>query len=318
MLRRYLTTTTTTTDIAIIGAGLVGLSTARSILQNNPHLNITILEKESKPAQHQSSHNSGVIHAGIYYKPGSKRAELCVQGAAQMYQYCQTNNIPYSKNGKLIVATNQEEIPRLKNLYQTGMTNQVEGLEIIDTQQIKEIEPLLCNGNAPLAIWSPNTGIVDYELVAQHIAKEIQNQKAEIKTNFEVVQTTINNDDNMNGGITLQAKDGRELICKRLITCAGLQSDRVATQGDAGGQDQPSIIPFVGKWLTLKEEYGSMINTNVYPVPDPKYPWLGVHFTPTMTKNEILLGPNAVLVRKFSFFERNVETKFDRSLIIVL
>ncbi|XP_069591420.1 L-2-hydroxyglutarate dehydrogenase, mitochondrial isoform X2 [Ranitomeya imitator] len=221
-----------TYDIVIVGAGIVGLASARQLILSHPNLRFAILEKENEIASHQSGHNSGVIHSGIYYTPGSLKARLCVRGASLLYGYCDLKRIPYKQCGKLIVAIRHQEIPRLQALYERGLQNSVPGLRIIDAKGIREKEPY-CKGE--------------------------------------------------------------EVYCKYVLTCAGLFSDRVSQI--SGCSAEPRIVPFRGDYLVLKPEKCYLVKGNIYPVPDPRFPFLGVHFTPRMDGN-IWLGPNAVLAFK--------------------
>ena len=301
-------------DITVIGGGIVGTSSARSIQNRFPGKSICVLEKESEMATHQSRRNSGVIHAGMYYTPGSDRARMCVEGAAKLYAYCEKHKIPHKRVGKLIVATSPIEVERLHALYDRGLQNKVPGLCLVSRDEMKQISPH-CEGLE--AIWSPNTGIVNYPDVVRssvlislfHVstvslkslaktqvrafAEEIKTRGGNIVTNFEVVSSSSSDEI-----IELHSRDGRNVKTRKLVTCAGLHSDRVSRSVSQNvASQQPSIIPFRGTWLTLKDEYKSMIQTNIYPVPDPAFPWLGVHFTPTLS-GEVLLGPNAVLCAK--------------------
>jgi 2-hydroxyglutarate dehydrogenase len=295
-IRRLLTTKTKISseifDIVVVGGGIVGTSSARSIQLRFPGKRICVLEKEDKVATHQSLRNSGVIHAGMYYTPGSDRARMCVEGAAAMYKYCEEHNIPHKRIGKLIVATSRIEVERLHNLFERGKKNKVPGLCLVSKDEMKQISPH-CEGLE--AIWSPNTGIVNYPDVVDSFAREIESRGGKIVTNFEVVSSSQGGGGGEKEEIEIQARDGRTVRTRKIVTCAGLQSDRVSRSVSQNlASEQPSIIPFRGTWLKLKDEYKEMIQTNIYPVPDPAFPWLGVHFTPTMS-GEVLLGPNAVL-----------------------
>jgi len=270
-------------DVTIVGGGIVGLATARELLRRRPDTRVLVLEKESAVAQHQTGHNSGVIHAGIYYKPGSLKAKLCVTGAAEMMAYCEEHGIPYKRCGKMIVATEEAELPRLASLVERGIANGVEGIRLIESDELKELEPH-CRGIK--ALWSPNTGIVDYGEVARSYAKEIIAAGGEVRVDNKVV--------------AIERRSGRSLVTTiagtyestSVITCAGLYSDKVA--GLTGSSRSPRIIPFRGDYYVLKAERRHLVRSNIYPVPDPAFPFLGVHFTPRMN-GDIWLGPNAVL-----------------------
>jgi len=271
-------------DLGIVGGGIVGLGVAQEITGRYPHLRIVLLEKEAELATHQTGHNSGVIHAGIYYKPGSLMAKLCVEGMKATYEYCDHHNIPYKKVGKLVVATNELEEKRLLDLWSRATQNGVPGLELVGPEGIKEREPE-CEGIR--AIWSPETGIVDWGVVARHYGEVFQSRGGEILTGFEAAQFNAVGEQVMVG-----SADGRSVACSHVLTCAGLQSDRVATM--SGCSTEPKIVPFRGEYLLLSPEKAKLIRGNIYPVPDPRFPFLGVHFTPRMN-GEVWLGPNAVL-----------------------
>jgi len=271
-------------DLGIVGGGIVGLGVAQEITGRYPHLKVVLLEKEDELATHQTGHNSGVIHAGIYYKPGSLMAKLCVEGMKATYQYCDEHSIPYKKVGKLVVATNDLEEKQLLDLWSRATQNGVPGLELIGPEGIKEREPA-CQGVR--AIWSPETGIVDWGRVARHYGEVFKSRGGEILTGFEAAQFSASGDQVMVG-----SGDGRVVSCGHVLTCAGLQSDRVATL--SGCSTEPKIVPFRGEYLLLNPEKAKLINGNIYPVPDPRFPFLGVHFTPRMN-GEVWLGPNAVL-----------------------
>merc|ERR1719495_2906818 len=271
-------------DVAIVGGGIVGLAAAQELIKRKPGLKITLVEKENELAMHQTGHNSGVVHAGIYYKPGSLMAKLCVEGMAATYKYCDKYNLPYKKVGKLVVATNDLEEERLLALWERANQNGVPDLELVDRQGIKDREPA-CEGVR--AIWSPHTGIVDWGLVARHYGKVFQEAGGEVKLGFGVAGFR-QADEN----VSLRSKDGRSVQCGYVLACAGLQADRVAAL--TGCQSEPKIVPFRGEYLLLTKERAAQIRGNIYPVPDPRLPFLGVHFTPRMD-GSVWLGPNAVL-----------------------
>ncbi len=270
-------------DIAIVGGGIVGLATGRELLQRYPRLRLAILDKESGIGRHQTGHNSGVIHSGVYYTPGSLKAQLCIQGRRALWAYCSSKGIEYRQVGKLIVATDERELPRLNVLWERGQANGIEGLELLDAQGIQAREPH-CAGIR--AIFSPATGIVDYGAVARAIAADVQQMQGEIVPGHSVTAISPHPD-----GLQLQTSGG-DVRCRALITCAGLHADRLAQM--TGGSRDPKIVPFRGDYLVLKPERRHLINGNIYPVPDPAFPFLGAHFTPRMN-GEVWLGPNAVL-----------------------
>ncbi|XP_008397208.1 L-2-hydroxyglutarate dehydrogenase, mitochondrial [Poecilia reticulata] len=287
-----------TYDVAIVGAGIVGLASARELIQRHPTLTFVLLEKEKELASHQSGHNSGVIHSGIYYTPGSLKARLCVRGAALAYQYCETKGIPYKRCGKLIVAVEQEEIPRLKALYERGLKNEVRDLSIVDAKGIREREPY-CRGI--MALDSPYTGIVDWRMVALRYGRDFEEAGGAVLTEFEVTDMSVMKEgrarstDGLKHPIAIRDKKGDEVRCRYVLTCGGLFSDRLSQI--SGCSPEPRIVPFRGDYLVLKPEKHYLVRGNIYPVPDPRFPFLGVHFTPRMDGG-VWLGPNAVLAFK--------------------
>ncbi|XP_050299654.1 L-2-hydroxyglutarate dehydrogenase, mitochondrial [Anthonomus grandis grandis] len=278
-------------DIVIVGGGIVGAASARELKCRHPDLKMAIVEKENQLAKHQTGHNSGVIHAGIYYKPGSLKAKLCVEGMKLMYQYCDEKNIPYKKVGKLIVATNQVEIERLHDLYNRATQNKVPDIKLIKgVDAIKKIEPF-CVGLE--AIWSPHTGIIDYSLVTSNFGKDFKQEGGQIHLNFEV--SSFKTSEDKLYPVIIQSKDGRCVKSKYVLTCGGLQSDKLAEM--SGCPRNPRIVPFRGEYLLLNPKKTHMVKGNIYPVPDPSFPFLGVHFTPRMD-GSVWLGPNAVPAMK--------------------
>ncbi|KAL7647332.1 UNVERIFIED_CONTAM: hypothetical protein RMT77_000927 [Armadillidium vulgare] len=285
-------------DIVIVGGGIIGTASARELLLRNSGLKIAIVEKENKLAAHQSGHNSGVLHAGIYYKPGSLKAKLCVEGIDLSYKYYDEEGIPYKKLGKLIVATDKSEIPRLLDLHERALKNNVPGIKLIDGHQIKEHEPY-CKGVK--ALWSPQTGIVDFELVTKHYGKNVVDRGGKIHLNFEVTgfesvaESQIGSKRGNEYPIRVKGKGDQSVRCRYVLTCGGLQSDRLAELSGCSGD--PHIVPFRGEYLLLKPQKSYLVQGNIYPVPDPRFPFLGVHFTPRMN-GDIWLGPNALLALK--------------------
>lgn len=289
-------------DIAVVGGGIVGLATSRELLRRFPGLRLANIEKEADWHRHQSGRNSGVIHSGIYYKPGSLKAKLCVEGRRMLWRYCEEKAIPYKGLGKLIVATEPEEIPRLLDLYERGRQNGVEGLELLEAPQIKEREPH-CSGIR--AIFSPVTGIVDYRVVAQHYADDVRSLGGELFLSHEVTGFARRH------GTTLLESPAGDIEAGAAITCAGLYSDKLARM--TGGARDPKIVPFRGDYLILRPEKRYLVKGNIYPVPDPEFPFLGVHFTPRMD-GEVWLGPNAVLAfarEGYRFFDVNPRELID-------
>lgn len=271
-------------DIVVVGGGIVGLAVAQEITNRTSSFKIGLLEKENELATHQTGHNSGVIHAGIYYKPGSVMAKLCVDGMKATYKYCDEHDIPYKKVGKLVVATNDLEESRLMDLWDRANQNGVPDIELVDSSGIKSREPA-CVGTK--ALWSPHTGIVDWGRVARHYGTVFKSRGGKIHTNFEASEFS-----HVDGGVRIISSKGEEVRCKHVIACTGLYSDRTAEL--TGCDPEPKIVPFRGEYLLLSAEKSKLINGNIYPVPDPRFPFLGVHFTPRMN-GEVWLGPNAVL-----------------------
>jgi L-2-hydroxyglutarate oxidase len=270
-------------DITIVGAGIVGLATAMALAVRRPDLKLAILEKEDRVAAHQTGSNSGVIHAGLYYKPGSLKARMAVEGARRMVAFCQQHDLPYELCGKVVVATREEEIPRLDELYRRGTANGVPGLQRISAEQIQDYEP---EARGVAAIWSPNTGIVDYMLVSEKYAQIIQERGGELRLDTEVLDVK-----EQAGGLRIETTQG-EIEAGALINCSGLQSDVVAQMMD--GAQGTRIVPFRGEYHKLVPERNNMVRGLIYPVPDPRFPFLGVHFTKKLD-GSVEAGPNAVL-----------------------
>lgn len=283
--------TSTHYDLVQIGGGIVGLAAAREALCRRPDLRVLVLEKELRIAAHQSGHNSGVLHAGIYYKPGSLKAQACAQGRRELVSYCDSKRIPYNLCGKLIVALDDSELPRLDDLHQRGIANGVPDLERVGPERIKEIEPF-CQGIA--ALWSPDTGIVEFPRVAQAYADDIAESGGEIATGQRVTRIETRPAEVVIRIVpdATHTEQGAEVVAKHVIACAGLHADRIAKS--AGAAPDVQIVPFRGDYYTFKPHIRHMVNRLIYPVPDPKFPWLGVHFTRVMN-GEVWAGPNAVL-----------------------
>jgi L-2-hydroxyglutarate oxidase LhgO len=272
-------------DVAIIGGGIVGLAAAHLLVQARPGLRIAVLEKEHELATHQSAHNSGVVHAGIYYAPGSLKAMLCREGKTKLERFAAERGIALRRPGKLVVALSDAELPRLEALYERAAGNRVEGLEVIGPERIRELEPRV---RGMRALWSPTTGIIDFRAVALAYAAEAQAHGAVIHVNRAV--TSI---DERSNEVILGTTQG-ELQAGSVIACAGLQADRVAALTGENGPDVPRIVPFRGDYYTLTPNARHLISRLIYPLPDPSFPFLGVHFTPRID-GQVLAGPNAVL-----------------------
>lgn len=269
--------------ITIIGGGIAGLATAYQLLRLRPELQVTVLEKEALVAQHQTGHNSGVIHSGIYYAPGSLKAQNCIRGYHQLIEFCKEHEVPYELCGKIIVATTEAELPRLQALYERGQQNGLENLQWLTPEEIKQREPHV-NGIA--GIYVPQTGIVDYKTVAQKLQIAIEKMGGKVLTGQQVIKIQSTGNQQVIYTTKLQ------LTTDLLINCAGLYSDKIATM--AGLKPEVQIIPFRGEYWLVKPEKEYLINHLVYPVADPAFPFLGVHFT-RMVGGGLEAGPNAVL-----------------------
>lgn len=267
----------------IVGGGIVGLATAMSIQDRFADLRVTVVETEGRVSQHQSGHNSGVLHAGLYYKPGSQKAVLCRAGKAAMEEFCQRHSIPWDRCGKVVVATSEEEIPRLDKIAGRASENGV-GFERIDAKQLNELEPSAA-GFAALHV--PETGIVNYRSVCEMMAKIIREQGGDIRLNFRVIKIALNGP-----SVELKSHDGSMISADRMINCGGLNSDRVCRM--AGVEPDVKIVPFRGEYYELLPSSESLCRNLIYPVPDPSFPFLGVHFT-RMIDGGVECGPNAVL-----------------------
>lgn len=268
--------------IAVIGGGIVGLATAYQLLERFPDEQVLVLEKEAGPGRHQTGHNSGVLHCGLYYKPGSVKARLAVDGIRRMVSFCEQHNIPYELCGKIVVATEQEELPRLRALHERGIANGLQGLQMLGPEQIREVEPHAA-GLAGIRV--PQEGIVDYGAVVEAMVREIRNRGGEIKFSSEVLELRNGN------GWRIQTASGED-TADFLINCAGLHCDRVSRM--AGNNDPTKIVPFRGEYYKLRADREELVRNLIYPVPDPKFPFLGVHFT-RLIHGGREAGPNAVL-----------------------
>jgi len=272
-------------DVAIIGGGIVGLATAHLLLEAKPGLKVAVLEKEVELATHQSGHNSGVIHAGIYYAPGSLKATLCREGKAKLERFAGDHGIAFRHPGKLVVALSDDEGPRLEALCVRAACNAVWSLEILGRERIHELEPHVAGARA---LWSPTTGIIDFREVALAYAEEARARGADIHVDRAV--TSIEERDD---GVVLGTSRG-ELEAANVVACAGLQADRVSAMTGERGPDVPRIVPFRGDYYTLTPDARHLVSRLIYPLPDPRFPFLGVHFTPRID-GEVWAGPNAVL-----------------------
>lgn len=270
-------------SVLVIGGGLVGLGTAWRLLEQRPGLALTLLEKESGVGAHQSTHNSGVLHCGLYYRPGSAKARLAVEGIRQMVDFCRAENLPHELCGKLVVATAPDELPRLGELLRRGAANGLEGLRRLDAAGMRRIEPHVA-GLAAAHV--PGEGIVDYRAVCDRLAARLQERGARIQTRARVTRLE------RRGGEWVAATPAGEFTGEFLVNCAGLHSDRVASL--AGEPRDVRIVPFRGEYYRLRPERQDLVKHLIYPVPDPKFPFLGVHFT-RLVLGGVEAGPNAVL-----------------------
>tara|TARA_Y100000814_G_scaffold288981_1_gene261248 strand:+ start:3884 stop:5095 length:1212 start_codon:yes stop_codon:yes gene_type:complete len=270
-------------DLVVIGGGIIGLATAMRVTEEFPDIKVAVLEKESEVAQHQTGHNSGVIHAGIYYAPGSQKANFCSTGGLLLREYCDKHNIKYDMCGKLIVAVNDDEVPSLMNLYERGTANGALGLKIIEKEEIQDYEP---HSTGVKAIFSPNTGIIDYTEVSKSYATQMMEAGGDLITGSEL--KSISEKD---GQIYLETTGGT-ITAKKILNCAGLHADRVAKM--MGVDMGVKIIPFRWEYFSLIPEKADMVKGLIYPVPNPNLPFLGVHFT-RRVNGSVEAGPNAVL-----------------------
>jgi L-2-hydroxyglutarate oxidase len=284
-------------DVAVIGAGIVGLATALRLLERRPDLRLVVLEREAEVAAHQSGHNSGVIHAGLYYAPGSQKALLCREGKGLVERYCEARGIPIAWPGKLVVALDETELPRLAALRERGLANGVDGLEEVGPERMREIEPHIRGVGA---LWSPRTGITDFALVTRAFADDVRAGGGAVELARPV--TAI---ERLPDALVLTTPRG-PVQATSVIACAGLWADRVAALTGDRTKDSPSIIPFRGDYYTLSPEAARLVNGLVYPVPDPRFPFLGVHLTRRID-GQVWAGPNAVLAfRRTGYRRRDV------------
>jgi L-2-hydroxyglutarate oxidase len=270
-------------DVCVVGAGLVGLSTARALATRFEGLSLAVVDKESEVARHQSSHNSGVVHSGLYYKPGSLKAKLCVEGREATYALCEEQGIDFSRSGKLVIATSPAEVPALDELERRGNANGLVGLRRISSEEIGDYEPA-ATGISALHV--PEAGVADFPAIARHHASVLESLGAELMTGAEVTSIEHGAD-----GVLVTA-GGSRFQAKALVNCAGLHSDRVAALAGVGSGVR--IIPFRGEYYRLSSEAEHLVRALIYPVPDPRFPFLGVHFT-RRVDGSVEVGPNAVL-----------------------
>lgn len=270
-------------EVAVVGAGIVGLACAYALLQRSPGLRLVVLEKEAQVGAHQTSHNSGVVHAGIYYRPGSLRARLCVKGARRMREFCEQHGLPFAAVGKVIVATREEELPALEELFRRGRANGVPGLRWLSAEELREVEP---HAAGVAALHSPGTAITNFRRVAARLAHLMEDSGAPVVTGCRLVHARRRQE-----GFELTTTRG-VLLARAVLNCAGLHSDRVARL--LGARPGVRILPFRGEYYVLRSERRELVRGLIYPVPDARFPFLGVHLTRTV-HGEVEAGPNAVL-----------------------
>lgn len=270
-------------DLAVVGAGIVGLAVARELSRRHPRLSVCVLERETRVGAHQTGHNSGVVHAGVYYQPGSLKARLCTSGARELYAYCAEREISHERCGKVIIATAQDELGRLAELERRGRANGVAGLRRLDAQQIRELEP---HARGLAALHSPATGIADFAAVAEALADDLRGRGGVLVTGCPVRRVSTRP-----GRIALDHDHGT-LQARHAVLCAGLWADRLAVA--AGAPSDPRIVPFRGAYLRLAPERRHLVRSLIYPVPDPALPFLGVHLTRHLS-GDVLVGPTALL-----------------------
>lgn len=279
-------------DVIVAGGGIVGLATALRFLEMRPGSKLLLIEKENILAKHQTGHNSGVIHSGIYYKPGSLKALNCLRGYKMLLEFCDANQVTYDLCGKVIVATDKNELPELEKLYKRGLENGLADIRKIGTEELKEREPHV---NGIEAIWVPYTGIIDYTQVCERISRLIDGIGGEIKLGRAVERVWDEKRE------TIVKAEGEEYKTSLFINCTGLQSDRTAR--NSGLIPDTRIIPFRGEYFKIKDERKHLVKNLIYPVPDPNFPFLGVHFT-RMIGGAVEAGPNAVWAWKREGYEK--------------
>jgi L-2-hydroxyglutarate oxidase len=275
-------TTSRQYDIVVVGGGIVGLAVAHAVCRRHPAMRLGILEKEPAVARHQTGHNSGVVHAGLYYRPGSLKAQLCVSGAQRMAAFCDERCLRYERCGKLVVAVDESEVPRLKELYRRGTANGVPDLHWLDAREVRRVEP---HAQGVAALHSPHTAIADYPAVARALAADLVDRGADLLlgTRFAAARQDT-------GSLHVATSQG-EIRTRSLINCAGLHADQVARM--MGAEVDVTIVPFRGEYYFIRPERHALVRGLIYPVPDPGLPFLGVHFTRTVD-GRVEAGPNAV------------------------
>jgi L-2-hydroxyglutarate oxidase LhgO len=292
-------------DCAVIGGGIIGLAAAREFLLERPGRTVMVLEKELEIAQHQTGRNSGVVHAGIYYPPGSQKATLTKRAIPLLRDFAREKNVPYEECGKLVIATKSDEPARLAKLLENATANGVPGVELLDGAGIAVREPAAV-GHA--AIWSPTTAITDFGALAGVMRDDVIAMGGSVRLGVDVCGISATS-----SRVEITTRDGITLTAGAAIICAGLQSDRLAST--AGGDVEPTIVAFRGEYMHLVGASKEFVNGLIYPLPDPRYPFLGVHFTPTV-HDEVLVGPNAVLaLSREGYRWRDVDARYVGELL---
>jgi L-2-hydroxyglutarate oxidase LhgO len=289
----------------VVGGGIVGLATARAALERWPDAEISVIEKEATVGAHQSGHNSGVVHAGLYYEPGSLKARLCLRGAALLREFCAAEALAYETCGKVVVALSEEELPRLRNLHERAIANGVEGVRLIDQAELSSIEP---QARGIMALYSPATAITDFVAVTRTLAQRFTEQGGTVATGTVVTRVVPDG-----VRVRLELGSGRDLEFDRVVVCAGLHADRLARA--SGENAEPRIIPFRGEYWQLRREARVEIRGLIYPVPDPRLPFLGVHLT-RRVDGSVWVGPNAVLAfSREGYRRRDVSLRDVRDIV---
>jgi L-2-hydroxyglutarate oxidase len=270
-------------SIGIIGGGIIGVATARELFFRRPDLDITILEKEEELARHQTGRNSGVVHTGVYYEPGSLKAQLCTRGRLLLRDYCLDRGLSYEECGKLVIASNLAEERRLRAIFERATANRVPGVRLIGPAEIADLEP---HATGSLALHTPHAAVVDFARIARSFATDVENDGGKIRTGVRVEDVDVEEE-----SVIATTTAGR-FSFDRLVVCAGLHTDVVSEM--CGDDPEPRIVPFRGDYMELKPEHTNLVRGLIYPVPDPRYPFLGVHLTRTV-EGGVLVGPNALL-----------------------
>lgn len=269
-------------DVVVVGAGIIGLATARELQARRPGERVAVVDKEPAPGAHQTSHSSGVVHRGVYYAPGSLKAQLCVEGAAALLRYCDERGIPVLRCGKVVVATDSDELPRLEELHRRSLANGVPRVELVGRERLRELEPHVAGVRA---LHSPETSVVDFSQVAAAYADDVREAGGELLLGREVVRLA------RRGGTSLVETTDGDVEARRVVVCGGVYADRLAAL--SGAPTEPRIVPFRGDYLRLRPERRHLVRGLVYPVPDPAFPFLGIHTT-VRPDGDVWLGPNAV------------------------